>query len=51
MRIELKMSFMVKGELIKLASLLAPLGMSLRVSYVGSLSKKKVNVRHTICLY
>lgn len=33
-----------EGELIKLASLLVPLDMSLRVSYVGSLSKKQVNV-------
>ena len=33
-----------EGELIKLASLLVPLDMSLRVSYVGSLSKEQVNV-------
>lgn len=36
--------FKTKGELIKLASLLVPLDMSLRVSYVGSLSKEQVNV-------
>lgn len=33
-----------EGEMIKLASLLAPLDMSLRVSYVGSMSKEKVNI-------
>lgn len=33
-----------EGELIKLAPLLVPLDMSLRVSYVGSLSKEQVNV-------
>ena len=33
-----------EGEFIKLASLLVPLDMSLRVSYVGSLSKEQVNV-------
>ncbi len=33
-----------EGELIKLASLLAPLDMSLRVSYIGSISKEQVNV-------
>lgn len=33
-----------EDELIKLASLLVPLDMSLRVSYVGSLSKEQVNV-------
>lgn len=32
------------GEMIKLASLLTPLDMSLRVSYVGSMSKEKVNI-------
>ena len=32
------------SEMIKLASLLAPLDMSLRVSYVGSMSKEKVNI-------
>ena len=33
-----------EGELIKLASLLVPLDMSLRVSYVGSISKEQANV-------
>lgn len=33
-----------EGEMIKLASLLAPLDMSIRVSYVGSMSKEKVNI-------
>lgn len=41
MRVELKNEFMVKGDLIKLASLLAPLGMSFRICYVGNLSKNK----------
>lgn len=33
-----------EGELIKLVSLLVPLDMSLRVSYVGSISKEQANV-------
>lgn len=33
-----------EGEMIKLASLLAPLDMSIRVSYVGSMSKEEVNI-------
>lgn len=44
MRVELKNEFMVKGDLIKLASLLAPLGMSFRICYVGNLSKKQVSI-------
>ena len=43
-REELKNEFMVKGDLIKLASLLAPLDISFRICYVGNLSKKQVSI-------
>lgn len=43
-REELKNEFMVKADLIKLASLLAPLDMSFRICYVGNLSKKQVSI-------